>query len=203
MEIAKPDTLKDKIYSHLLSDIIHGVYPPETTLSEKLLMEKYKVSRAPIREALQQLTIQNFLRSIPRQGYQIIQPDDKVMAELVAYRALLEPTFLRQYGQRIDTPLIEKLRMNHEAANALPLESYIERWQYNCQFHLHLLSVSGNTYAYKSLKNALYVQTIFYVQTHFSSSASLHAAVIDYLENGNIDMAAKILEADIAQLQIT
>jgi DNA-binding GntR family transcriptional regulator len=185
----------------LFSDIINGVYPADATLSEKLLMEKYSVSRAPIREALQQLTIQNFLRSIPRQGYKIIQPDDKVMSQLEAYRALLEPAFLRQYGGRITRTVIDELRTSYIAANELPPNAYRERWQYNCRFHLNLFAVSKNRYAYESLKNALYVQTIFYVRTRFSSSASLHAAIIDYLENDNIDMAAKILEADIAQLQ--
>lgn len=201
MESPIKKTLKDKVYDHLFSDIINGVYPADATLSEKLLMEKYSVSRAPIREALQQLTIQNFLRSIPRQGYKIVQPDDNVMSELETYRALLEPAFLRQYGSRITGTVIDELRASYTAASELPPNAYRERWQYNCHFHLNLFSISKNNYAYESLKNALYVQTIFYVRTRFSSSASLHAAIIDYLENDNIDMAAKILEADIAQLQ--
>ena len=47
METQKQKTLKDKVYDCLFSDIMNGIYPPDTTLSEKFLMEKYDVSRAP------------------------------------------------------------------------------------------------------------------------------------------------------------
>ena len=34
------DTLKDQVYDALFSDIINGIYPADTILTEKYLMEK-------------------------------------------------------------------------------------------------------------------------------------------------------------------
>ena len=64
-------TLKGQVYDALFSDIINGTYPPDYVFTEKFLMEKYQVSRAPIREALISLVTQQVLESVPRQGYRI------------------------------------------------------------------------------------------------------------------------------------
>ena len=53
--ISQEMNLKEQIHHHLFSDIVNGVYTPGSILHEKNLMEKYGVSRAPIREALIQL----------------------------------------------------------------------------------------------------------------------------------------------------
>ena len=75
------DSLKQQVYNALFSDIINGNYPADTILTEKFLMEKYNVSRAPIREALTQLTGTRLLSSIPRQGYKILQPSAEQLLE--------------------------------------------------------------------------------------------------------------------------
>ena len=80
MDKKNPDTLKDQVYDALFSDIINGIYSTDTILTEKFLMEKYNVSRAPIREALSQLTGTLILSSIPRQGYKILQPSRQQFA---------------------------------------------------------------------------------------------------------------------------
>lgn len=43
-------------------------------LTEKSLMEKYQVSRAPVREALMQLRSDRIIASTPRHGYRIRKP---------------------------------------------------------------------------------------------------------------------------------
>lgn len=91
------NTLKNQVYDALFSDIISGVYPPGTILTEKFLIEKYNVSRAPIREALTQLTGTHILSSIPRQGYKILQPSRQQLLEIIKFRSALECSFLGNY----------------------------------------------------------------------------------------------------------
>ena len=88
------DSLKQQVYNDLFSDIINGNYPADTILTEKFLMEKYNVSRAPIREALTQLTGTRLLSSIPRQGYKILQPSAEQLLEVIRFRSALECSFL-------------------------------------------------------------------------------------------------------------
>ena len=104
------DSLKQQVYNALFSDIINGNYPADTILTEKFLMEKYNVSRAPIREALTHLTGTQILSSIPRQGYKILQPSEQQLFEIVKFRSALECSFLESNCIYIDDSWIKELR---------------------------------------------------------------------------------------------
>ena len=71
--ISQEMNLKEQIHHHLFSDIVNGVYTPGSILHEKNLMEKYGVSRAPIREALIQLCSEGVLRNLPKRGYEVTE----------------------------------------------------------------------------------------------------------------------------------
>lgn len=194
------DTLKDQIYNALYSDIINGVYPANTILTEKHLMEKYSVSRAPIREALTQLTGTHILSSVPRQGYKILQPSRHQLLEIVKFRSALECSFLETYCNFIDESWLKELRTICENYINCPTSDFMSHWHYNCEFHLKLFSIYGNHYAYKLLEDALNIQTIFFVQKKHSATMDLHLAVVDYLEKGENSTAVTILKADIENL---
>ena len=193
-------TLKDQVYVQLFTDIINGVYSADAVLTEKFLMEKYQMSRAPIREALLQLTGKNFLVSIPRQGYRIMCPDKKLIMELQRYRAIMEPAFLERSVYRIKAEDLRELREICDQYAGCPADDYMTKWRHNCKFHLKIFSLNENMYAYEILKNILYVETIYFVQAKVFSTMDLHLAVVDYLEKKDIPMAIKLLEADIDHL---
>jgi len=194
------NTLKNQVYDALFSDIVSGVYSTDTILTEKFLMEKYNVSRAPIREALSQLVGINFLVSIPRQGYKMLQLTGQQLFEIIKFRSALESSFLASYYVCIDDAWIEELiALNEDFVNC-PENDFVARWRFNCQFHLRLFSIFGNKYAYKLLEDALTFQTIFFVQNKHLASADLHLALIDYLRKGDIATAISILKADIEHL---
>jgi len=196
------NTLKSQVYDSLFSDIINGVYPADTILTEKFLMEKYSVSRAPIREALTQLTGAHILSSIPRQGYKILQPSRQQLLEIIRFRSALECSFLERHCTYIDESWIKELRITCVNYANCPTNDFMAHWHYNCQFHLKLFSIYGNHYAYKLLEDALNIQTIFFVQKKHNITMDLHIALVDYLEKGDIVMAVTILKADIENLLI-
>ena len=197
------DTLKDQVYDALFSDIINGVYPADTILTEKVLMEKYGVSRAPIREALTQLIGTHILSSIPRQGYKIFQPSEQQLLEVIKFRSALECSFLESYCNYIDKSWIKELRTTCLDYINCPSNDFMSHWHHNCQFHLKLFSIYGNHYAYKLLEDALNIQTIFFVQKKHSATMDLHLALVDYLEKGEIPTAMTILKADIENLLLS
>ena len=196
----KLDTLKNQVYDSLFSDIINGLYPAGTILTEKFLMEKYNVSRAPIREALTQLTGTHILSSIPRQGYKIIQPSEQQLLEIIKFRSALECSFLQSYCIYIDKSWIKELKNICADYTNCPTNDFMSHWHYNCQFHLKLFSIYGNHYAYKLLEDAMNIQTIFFVQKKHYATMDLHLALVDYLEKGEIATAVTILKADIENL---
>ena len=194
------NTLKNQVYDSLFSDIINGVYPADSILTEKFLMEKYSVSRAPIREALTQLTVIDIISSIPRQGYKILQPNRQQLLEIIKFRSALECSFLENYCIYINESYIKELRSICMDYVNCPANDFMAHWHHNCQFHLKLFSIYGNHYAYKLLEDALNIQTIFFVQKKYSTTMDLHLALIDYLGKGNIATAVTLLRADIENL---
>ncbi|VBB09053.1 transcription regulator hth gntr [Lucifera butyrica] len=195
--------LKNQVHDALFSDIINGVYPAGTILTEKFLMEKYNVSRAPIREALTQLTGTLILSSIPRQGYKILQPSAHQLLEIVKFRSALESSFLESNCVYLDESRIKELRTICVDYASCPDNDFMAHWHYNCQFHLKLFSLYGNHYAYKLLEDALNIQTIFFVQKKHLANMDLHLALVDYLEKGEIATAVTILKADIENLLLS
>jgi DNA-binding GntR family transcriptional regulator len=194
------NSLKDQVYHAMFSDIINGFYPTETLLTEKFLMERYNVSRAPIREALTQLTGTQMLVSVPRKGYRILQPSEQQLLEIVKLRSALESSFLERYFTRIDEAQIQELRSMCMDYINCPDNDFIAHWHYNCQFHLKLFSIYGNDYAYRILEDALNVQTIFFVHKKHFATMDLHLALVDYLEKGDSATAVTLLKADIENL---
>jgi DNA-binding GntR family transcriptional regulator len=193
-------TLKSQVYNALFSDIINGVYPVDTVLTEKFLIEKYDVSRAPIREALTQLTGTLLLTSIPRQGYKIIEPSQQQLLEITKFRSALESSFLESYFIYVDKFHLKELQSLCTDYINCPESDFMAHWHCNCQFHLKLFSIYGNKYAYKLLEDALNIQTIFFVQKKQFITMDLHLALVDYLEKGETKMAIAILKADIENL---
>ena len=48
----KYTNLKEMVYNAVLQEIISGKYQPGDILNEKKLIEKYEVSKSPVRDAL-------------------------------------------------------------------------------------------------------------------------------------------------------
>lgn len=61
-------TLGAIVTDQLRDHVIHGRFEPGTVLSEVALAAQFGVSRGPIREALQRLVREGFLRREPRRG---------------------------------------------------------------------------------------------------------------------------------------
>lgn len=201
--------LKEQIHNSLFHSIVTGVYPPGTVLHEKKLMDQYSVSRAPIREALIQLCSERMLVSMPKKGYVVTALSMEDMKNIIAFRQVMECTYLQWFSACITKESIQKLE-NHLYSLDLSHHGMTapEHWHLNSQFHLLLFDNYHNPFAYDKLKEALISQTRFYAQERISKWASpvfvdpssLHFAIVDYLKQGNIKMAVNILKADIEDI---
>lgn len=202
MAAKQEDSLKHQVYHALVSDIIKGMYASDYIFTEKFLIEKYKVSRAPVREALTMLTENQILVSIPRQGYKFLQPSEGRLFEIVKFRSAMECSFLEQYHCYIKKADIDSLWALCDRYDAIPPSDSITRWATNCEFHLKLFTLYGNEYAKKILEDSMNLQTIFYalkMKSHVFT-IDLHKAMMDYLEKGDITTAGQLLKADIESI---
>ena len=180
MGSGKPSSLKTEIYDSILKDIIEGNYKQNEIINEKQLIEKYGVSKSPIRDALIELCSEGVLISHPRYGYEVVS---------------MTKTDIRELREFTLT----------ECSNSDEDTTILEHWDNNSRFHLRLLSYSGNDYCYSMLQKSIGIMTRAYAQRHWERWGTIsirmgcenHLKVIDYLMEQDVDRAVKELRGDI------
>ena len=207
-DVARAQLSKKKLVrDHIISSVVDGAYPPGTILSEKGLVEELSFSKSPIREALVELCNENILRSIPRFGYEVIRLTNEDVHDIRNLRLSLECGFLMRYGKDISAEKIQELyRLLDEEQNAEG--SYVDvlkNWEENTNFHLALFAAYRNPYAFRVLQDALNRQTRAFAQFYWDKwrqrklvvTEGAHRDFLDALCRGELEKAAKLLEADI------
>jgi DNA-binding GntR family transcriptional regulator len=70
----RPQTLQGEVLNRLRDEIISGVWKPGARLQERLLSERFGISRSPLREALQVLAAEGFLELHVNRGAVVSSP---------------------------------------------------------------------------------------------------------------------------------
>lgn len=209
MELNSKFSLKEQIYSAVFEQIIRGEYRDTNILNEKMLIEKFNVSKSPVREALIALCNEGVLRSIPRYGYEIVRVSEREINKIRDYRVVLECGFLDKYWDMITE---EKLTMLEEFQQFYRQSiecNALEHWKRNTIFHLKLASCYENEFMERDLKSSLLVLSRAYAQFHwehfqrtvFISRASNHDHLLNCIRNGDKQKALKHLENDISTFE--
>lgn len=196
-------SLKRQIYDQMLNEILQGTYKPDVPFTEKELVEKYDVSKSPIREALIELCSEGVLRSIPRYGYEVIRIADRDIKETKEYRIILECGSLDRYWEMVKAEDIDRILAVQEPG---PDEiAVLDHWNRNSRFHLDLISCYNNGYIYKALESSLRLMTRAYVQfqwdkwrqTKFVGTSRKHRDVLTAIKEGDKVTALTLLRQDI------
>jgi len=80
----------DRVTAALRQDVLDGVLPPGSRLTEAVLAQRYGTSRVPVREAVRALAAEGFLDLRPHAGASVAQVPVDDLADLYAVRAVAE-----------------------------------------------------------------------------------------------------------------
>ena len=140
-----PSTLTERLVRHLAEQILDGRLAPGVRLEEQALADRYKVSRTPVREALQRLSATGLVERYPHRGVLVCALDDARLAQLFETMAELEAICARLCAQRMSELQRMELREIHEASLQLveagDIEGYVEA---NLELHSLLYRGTGN-----------------------------------------------------------
>lgn len=201
-------TLSAKLHDAILELIIDsGSESENMLLTERELVEKFNVSKAPVREALLKLCSEDVLKSIPRCGYVVVRLGEKSGRDNLAVRLMLEMSSLEQYFDAFTPGHIT--RIEHQLAHAFECmkdgTDIWKLWQENMAFHCALIEVSENPYLIKHLQECIEVERRFYAQNHWRSAKRFetlfhpesHEGVLKAIKDKDKPLALKLLKADI------
>jgi DNA-binding GntR family transcriptional regulator len=128
-----------------LSDTDIYAQREEIRLDERSLSLQLGVSRTPIREAMNLLENEGFLRTRPRRGVFIVRKTKKEVVEMIQVWAALEGMAARLITQRAsDADIAGLRRMFDDFVGQNPAEHVDEYSDANIEFHQAIMRLSGS-----------------------------------------------------------
>lgn len=155
-DLSKNLSLKDKAYNSLKSQIIRGNLKPGERLREEELSNAMNISRAPIREAINQLEKEGFTTIIPRRGAVVTPLTQEDVKNILEMRRLLEPYVARVSVHKISEQEINIMydKLNSILTNPDDFNAY-----QNSDLELHEL-------LYNHVDNKILKDTLLMVKQH-------------------------------------
>lgn len=135
------ESLTDKIYHDLLAKLQESELVPGMLIDRKALAAEYHVSMAPVRDALQRLSLEGFVETRSRSATVVkaIHKDD-VFGTMVL-REALETQVVRMISGdiiRAEKDVLYELAMKVDSCNSI-----MEYWKADINFHRQLVLLSN------------------------------------------------------------
>jgi len=188
-------------YKMIVDAIDRGTYTPGDRLVESELADRFKVSRTPIREALQRLETQSMLS---RDGRSLIVAslDHNQLAELYEVRAELEGLAAQLAAQHA-TP--EEVRVLYDmiASDRVLISDPDRLSRANRRFHNQIHLASRNRYLITQLKlvhrsMALLTSTSLAVDGRGEMALNEHEVIVQAIEQRDAMAANKALKTHLS-----
>jgi DNA-binding GntR family transcriptional regulator len=133
----------ERIRDRIRQQILHAELRPGEIVIEPDLAQQYGVSKTPVREALQMLTVEGLVTVLPRKGYMVRSLNFHDVREVMDLRLILEPPLLAAAARNVTPELVAELRgyLQHQFRDGASLD---ERLAAAREFHLACVRASRN-----------------------------------------------------------
>jgi len=207
---------EEKVYRYLLGLLIEHKLHPGSRILEKDIIEKMKVSRTPVRNAIIKLVAGGLLEKTPEKGVIIPVPTGEDVKQIFFAREALEGESAFLAAMNVTDDDIAFLQMIHkkeeDAYLSFDKKAYTE---VNEQFHLNIARISRNKYLERFIKQ-IYWRTqifVFYFDSFYNyqpenskeyftpyerSSFKDHSEIIDAIVNHDAGIAKKRMREHIS-----
>jgi len=179
-------SFRDRAYASLKQAIttmdIYGSREP-IRLDERQLSQDLGISRTPIREALNRLEQEGFIRSIPRKGMFIVRKTKREIIEMIAVWAALESMAARLITQNATDEEIANLRklfVEFQGPSHKPNLHIDEYSEANIRFHQAIVSLAKNKLLTDTMEN-LFIHMRSIRRKTISETDRAERSIIDHL----------------------
>ena len=163
--MARETVLRQQVYEQIKHDIITCKLAPGEPLSENQFLDRFKVSKTPIREALTSLVQDGLLEYTPNRGFMVTPISVADIQEIFEARIFFETELFRLAVKNISDEEIEELERQSQMDGDTKSPDYAETFlEKNRKFHMALAAAGGNNrllWYYDTLMNE--AQRLFYM----------------------------------------
>lgn len=186
----------DKVYDVLKGRILNCEYEPGQLIFEKDIVAELKVSRTPVREALNILSGEGLVTIIPKRGVQVAPLSIKRTRQIYEIRKLLEPLSISQAIKTIKPDDIEYLsKLDNTLSKSVDSSDAMEIFRYGMDIHLYIANLSGNDTLVKilrTLREESYRGYVYYLRQFLDRCTEEEREAV---EERIVDNHSKIVEA--------
>ncbi len=180
---------KAMVYEDLKSRIIHNLIKPGEALNEGVLSEEFKISKTPVREALQQLEKEGFIENIPVKGAFVSQISIQDLREIFDLREILECEVIRRAALKTDLNKVDALREKFISSENSGKKVSSSGFKSGDEIHFFIFETYGNhrlIEIYRRLQDHIVRSRIhFFNQSHpdrSDESLKEHLEILDALK---------------------
>jgi DNA-binding GntR family transcriptional regulator len=132
------------VYENLKKRIIHNSLKPGEPLNEGMISKELKISKTPIREALQQLERDGFVENIAGRGCFVSRISFEDVKELFEIREILECEVIKRASLRGELEKVEGIRRKFESFEINGEKSPRSQFKAGDRIHTYLVETFGN-----------------------------------------------------------
>ena len=188
-----PNSTKSKkmiVYENLKRRIITNALKPGDPLNEGILSKEFKISKTPVREALQQLEKKGLVENIPGKGAFVSRFSFQDIRELFEIREILECEVIKRVAARGDLNLAEarSIRDKFTASETNGGRNGKNYFSAGDQIHSFIFNAYGNRKLireYQGLQEQIIRITLYFLtpnrQDRAAKSFKEHLEIIDSL----------------------
>lgn len=201
--IRRHQTLKDRTLEALTEAILEGKIRPGERLNESQLARHLHVSRAPVREALQQLQEQGLIVNLPRRGMFVVSLDEEDIQKINSLRVVLEAEALRLAQARATSQGIKKLMQLVDEMENMEPSPAAQAVRIDLEFHRTIWGMTGNEYLEKvltSLTAPVFAHSVLAMIRADKMRLVLdsHRPLADYVAGANGESAEAVMLAHLS-----
>ena len=192
-------SLKDQVYDYLREQMELGEIRPGAVINMDDTSRELGVSRTPLRDALLQLEVENFVSILPRRGVVVNVLTLKDIKSYYEILGALESAALLSCFKRIKKTGIKKMKvLNDRMAQAISGDDFNSYYQNNLKFHNVFLDLCANDLLKKmvnNLKQKLYdfPRQQGFVKEWEEESIKEHQELVDLIEKGKSQEASSYI----------
>ena len=192
--------LRDQIRDGIHDDIMSGRLVPGERLDELQIARRHKVSRTPVREAINRLAMNGLIEFRENKGAFVATISVARVLQICETMSALHTALARLAAQRIDETQLELLhRLAKEGLAASEQGDSDAYMAHNLAFHRAIGECSQNPFLLEETLRigvllAPYEREIFKSQRRMTISAQEHTAIAEAIAGGDADRAARMME---------
>ncbi len=208
-KIRAPSSLSERAYEAIKESILKTDVTKvndEDRIDERSLSESLGISRTPLREAINRLVMEGFLKVVPRKGVYLVKKSKKEISEILLVRAALEGMAARLAVKHVTEKEIQKMRDLFEPfGESSTGGQFLKYSDANIEFHElvlkasqcgKLIELAGNLFDHIRW---IRFRTIVF-EDRFTKMQKEHLAIIEALEKRDPDLAEKRMRAHVEGL---